>query len=45
MKNPEVTWLFSKTLAEENAEEALGMLKNLEELDDMTEVVELLIAR
>jgi hypothetical protein len=36
---------FSKTVAGENEEEALGMLENLGELDDLTEAVELLTAR
>lgn len=35
---------FSKTVKEDNAEEALDMLKHLEEVDDIKEVVRLLLA-
>jgi len=36
---------FSKTVTNENAEAALDMLKNLEEIDDITKVVKLLVAQ
>jgi 2-methylcitrate dehydratase PrpD len=34
---------FSKTVSEENAEKVLDMLNNLEEIDDITKVVKLLV--
>lgn len=35
---------FSKTISEEKAQKALTLLENLEEIDDVTRIVKLLVA-